>query len=163
MVLRLGRSVNVERDIPVGYGVVFRMAPFGFADYKRIQAAADRIARETAPAIERIELDAIDEEDIPPESEDDLKARFSEALLIGLLLAYGRGWTGLVLESEEDPGELGAPEIQAPFTRERIEQFLESFPGVALQLEHKVLAPYQEMISEGKEFAPSPSTATQAD
>lgn len=163
MVLRLGRSLNVERNISVGYGVVFYIKPFSYSDFKEVEASAQRIARNTASEAEQIEVESVDDEDLSPETEDSVKARYSQALLMGLLLRFGAGWDGVVLAPEdvdEAPLTASVPESPAPFVKSRIEEFLKLFPGVALTLQHELLAPYQAVALEGKGSAPLLNTDT---
>ncbi|MBO9451444.1 hypothetical protein J7426_14315 [Tropicibacter sp. R16_0] len=148
----------------MGYGVSFLVRGFSYAEFKEVESAAQRIAREQAPMSEQAELDSMDDEDISPETEDAVKGRYAHALLLLILLKFGTGWRGVVLapEGEGEVVDPDAEEIEAPFVKPRIEDFLEQFPGAALSLQQQLLTPYQAVSLEGKGSAPSQSTGIPA-
>lgn len=148
MALRLSRSLGTERQIDVGYGVSFRFRPFTFAELKEAEATAHRLARESLPPRLAVEAEAFDDEDAGPDVDDAVRGRFAEVLTLLMVLRFGTGWDGV----EIDDG------VPAPFERQAVEQFLDQFPGVAMILQHSVLAPWSAALSEGKGYAPSPGT-----
>jgi hypothetical protein len=150
MALRLSRSLNVERRIEVGYGVIFRIRAFSFAEYKEVEAAAHRMARETLSPGIAIELEAVDDEDLKPEVDDAMRGRFAQTLTLLLLLRFGTGWGGVEIDDDKS----------APFERQSIEMFLDQFPGVAIVLQQQLLLPFQTIAAEGKGSAPLPDTGT---
>ncbi|MAC81489.1 MAG: hypothetical protein CML66_25900 [Rhodobacteraceae bacterium] len=149
MALRLGRAIAAERTIEVGYGVSFSFRPFSFADFKEAEAAAMRLARDGMPAMMAVELEAVDDEDVAPEVEDNLRGRAAANLVRLLIRRFGTGWDGI--EAED-----GSP---APFDAEHIGQAFELFPGIIQMLQQSLMVPFQEVAREGKPSAPSQSTA----
>lgn len=150
MVLRLARSLNAERRIDVGYGVAFHIRAFSFAEYKEVEAAAHRMAREKLPVGIAAEIEAVDDEDLKPEVGDAMRGRFAQILTLLLLLRFGTRWDGVEINDDE----------AAPFERVSIELFLDQFPGVAIALQQHLLMPFQAVASEGKVSALSPDTGT---
>jgi hypothetical protein len=148
MVLRLSRAIGVSRRIEVGYGVVFQIGPFTFAEYKEAEATALRLARAALPPAVALDMEAYDDEDMPAAVEDTTRGIFASQMLSLMLRRFGVGWEGVELED-------GSP---APLDGEAIDQFLAMFPGAAQQLQHGLLAPLVAVTSEGKGSAPSPST-----
>lgn len=149
MALRLGRAIAAERTIKVGYGASFSFRPFSFADFKEAEAAAMRLAREGMPAVMAVELEAVDDEDVAPEVEDNLRGRAADNLVRLLVRRFGTGWDGF--ETED-----GSP---APFDADHIGQVFDLFPGIVQVLQQSLMTPFQEVTREGKPSAPSPSTA----
>jgi len=152
MVLRLARHIGQDREIDVGYGVVFRFGPISYAAFKEAEAGAHRLARETVDMATAVALEASEIEDLDEEAEDHLRGRFAECLILLLCLRFGTGWDGVELENGE----------AAPFRRNEVSEFLSLFPGVALTLQQRLLSPFEMVSSEGKGSAPSPNTASPA-
>ncbi|WP_299558723.1 hypothetical protein [uncultured Sulfitobacter sp.] len=150
MALRLSRSIGISRRIDVGYGVVFLIAPFTFAEYKEVEASSLRLARGALPPAMALDVEALDDEDMPIAVEDATRGLFASKQLSLMLRRFGVGWEGV--ETEE-----GAA---APFEGEAIDQFLEMFPGAAQQLQQALLSPYLAVTAEGKGSALSPNTGT---
>lgn len=155
MALRLGRSINQERNIPVGYGVSFSFKPFSFAQYREARAAAHKMARSSLSMKSQMAVETIDDEDMPEEVEHEIQGQFDHALLLLLIMRYCQSWEGLLTENE------GAEE-QAPLEIGYVESLLAAFPGVADFLSRQLLLPYQIVEQEGNGSAPSPSGASAA-
>ncbi|ETX26851.1 hypothetical protein [Roseivivax isoporae] len=152
MALRLARKLAAERRLELGYGVAVTVAPFSFADFKQAEAAAMRVAEAHRPPQEAALVEAIDDEDLPPETMDSVRGLFAQHLVVILLARHGRGWEGV--EAEDGTA--------APFTTAAIGELLDLFPGIALTLARDLLAPFEALVSEGNASAPSQGTGTPA-
>lgn len=152
MALRLSRKLTGPRRIEIGYGVVFTVRHFTFSDFKHAEASAARIAEESRSAADASTMEALDDEDMPPEVEEAHRGNFAQALLLVLLQRFGDGWEGVETEAGEP----------APFDRRALLEFLDLFPGAALTLQRELLLPFHLLVTEGNGSAPSPSTDTSA-
>ncbi|WP_152455723.1 hypothetical protein [Roseivivax sp. THAF40] len=146
----MSRKLMGPRRIDIGYGVAFHVRPFTFADFKNAEASAVRIAEESRSPMDAAAVEAIDEEDMPPEVEDAFRGDFAQALLLVLLQRYGEGWEGVETEA-------GTP---ASFDRRSILEFLDLFPGAGQTLQREILLPFHVLVSEGNGSAPSQDTAS---
>lgn len=155
MALRLARSINQGRTIPVGYGVSFDFKPFTFAQYREARAAAYKMARSSLSMSAQMAVESVDDEDMPDDVEHEIQGRFDHALLLLLIMRYCRSWSGLLTEVEE-------ADTPAPLAVGYVEALLDTYPGVADTLSRQLLLPFQMVEQEGNGSAPSPSGASAA-
>ncbi|MBB3995308.1 hypothetical protein GGR95_002963 [Sulfitobacter undariae] len=146
----MSRSIGENRRIEVGYGVAFLIGSFTFAEYKEVESTAMRLARATLPPAMAMDVEALDDEDMPVEIEDTTRGLFASKQLSLMLRRFGVGWEGVEMEDG----------TAAPFDGEAIDQFLSMYPGAALLLQQSLLSPYIAVVSEGKSSALLPDTGT---
>ncbi|MEP4708739.1 hypothetical protein [Pseudophaeobacter sp.] len=154
----MARSIEMERDIPVGYGVVFYFKPFSYAEFKECESTAHRLSRQNLSMAAQMAVETIDDEDTPDQVEDEIRGRFHSALLTILITRFGLRWEGV----EREPAGDADPEVSipAPFEQGYIDNFLTQYPGVSNVLSGRLLLPFRMVEQEGNASAPSPSTAS---
>lgn len=152
MALRIARSLGQARRIDLAYGTSITFRPFTFAEWKEVEATATRLAREARPLMLQAEAEALDDEDLPPDHEDQLQGAYFDQLLRLAVVRFATGWEGL-------EGEDGNP---APLTMRSVGDLLDMAPGIAVELQRRLLQPMDAIVSEGKGCAPSQSTDTAA-
>jgi len=150
MALRLGRSIGQEREIDVGYQVVFTFRPFSYAELEEVKSAAQKLSRDALSLQSQMAVEAIDDEDMPDQVENEIRGKFQHVLLLTLVIRFCSKWDGV---EKED----GSP---APLEFGYIDSFLTEFPGVANTLAQQVLLPYQMVAQEGKGSASLPNTVS---
>lgn len=161
MAIRLSRKLFESRDIPIGYGVSFTFAPFGYADYKEAEARAGRMARDRLSQVDTIKLETTDDEDLGPEFAEKMIGLSAEILLDSLVMKYATSWSGVFYE-KKNPDDPEEADIAMPLTPESWEGFRSELPLMADILDRKLVMPMHVIVTEGNASAPLPSGDTQA-
>ncbi|WP_065329964.1 hypothetical protein [Tritonibacter mobilis] len=155
MALRLGRSINQERTIPLGYGVTLVFKPFTYAQYKEARAAAHKMARANLSDESQMAVEFVDDEDMPEQVEQEIQGRIEHYVLVLLIVRYCSSWEGLLTDDE-------GSETLAPINLASAGALLDTYPGIAEYLGKILLTPHKLVAQEGNGFAPLPSGASAA-
>lgn len=152
MVVRISRRLFAERRIPVMGDVAITFQPFGYSEFKSIEAMSMRLAREAMDDVDLISTEVLDDEDLSPELMDRLSGLCAQFTLDALVIAFATGWEGVQIDDDPEP----------PLTPETWVLFREENPILAAHLHRKLESPVRTVDFEGNGSAPLPNGAVKA-